>query len=177
MQELVNNCHKENIAVILDVVYNHQGPEGNYITAFGPYFTDKYKTPWGKAMNFDDDWCDGVRRFFIENALMWLRDFHIDGLRLDAIHAIKDFGAKHFLEELKENVDRLNEFSKTTHFLIAESDLNDVRYINSVKIGGYGMDLQWCDEFHHAIHASGNRRAGRILFRFWKYQSPLQVSQ
>ena len=153
LQALVDRCHRENIAVILDVVYNHTGPEGNYLTAFGPYFTEKYKTPWGKAINFDDDWCDGVRRFFIENALMWLRDFHIDGLRLDAVHAIRDFGAKHFLEELHENVNKLNEFSNVTHFLIAESDLNDIRYINPINIGGYGIDLQWCDEFHHAIHA------------------------
>ncbi len=153
LQKLADACHKEDIAVILDVVYNHSGPEGNYFAAFGPYFTEKYHTPWGKAINFDDEWCDGVREFFIENALMWLRDFHIDGLRLDAVHAIKDFGAKHFLEELHENVNRLNEFSNVTHFLIAESDLNDVRYINPADIGGYGMDMQWCDEFHHAIHA------------------------
>lgn len=153
LQSLVDTCHREKIAVILDVVYNHSGPEGNYLPAFGPYFTDKYKTPWGQAINFDDDWCDGVRRFFIENALMWLRDFHIDGLRLDAVHAIKDFGAKHFLEELKENVNKLNELTNNKHFLIAESDLNDVRYINPFNIGGYDMDLQWCDEFHHAVHA------------------------
>jgi maltooligosyltrehalose trehalohydrolase len=153
LQKLVDTCHKHNIAVILDVVYNHSGPEGNYLTAFGPYFTEKYKTPWGRAINFDHEWCDGVRRFFIENALMWMRDFHIDGLRLDAVHAIKDFGAKHILEELKENVNKLNDLDKGSHFLIAESDLNDVRYLNTQDIGGYGMDMQWCDEFHHSIHA------------------------
>ena len=153
LQRLVDACHNENIGVILDVVYNHSGPEGNYLAAFGPYFTEKYKTPWGRAINFDDEWCDGVRQFFIENALMWMLEFHIDGLRLDAVHAIKDFGAKHFLEELKENVIRLNEISKINHFLIAESDLNDVRYINSFNRGGYDLDLQWCDEFHHALHA------------------------
>ena len=153
LQKLVDACHQENIAVILDVVYNHLGPEGNYLSAFGPYFTDKYKTPWGKALNFDDEWSDEVRRYFVENALMWLRDFHIDGLRLDAVHEIKDFSAKHFLEELKDNTDKLNETSATTHFLIAESDLNDPRVIYPVEKGGYGIDLQWCDDFHHAVHA------------------------
>jgi maltooligosyltrehalose trehalohydrolase len=153
LQKLVDNCHKEDIAVILDVVYNHLGPEGNYLEAFGPYFTEKYKTPWGKAINFDDEWCDGVRKYFIENALMWFRDFHIDALRLDAIHAIRDFGAKHILEELMENVKELNKINGRNHLLIAESDLNDVRCINPQGMGGYGLDMQWCDEFHHAIHA------------------------
>ncbi len=153
LQNLVDACHQQGIAIILDVVFNHLGPEGNYLTQFGPYFTDKYKTPWGNAINFDDEWCDGVREYFLENALMWLRDFHIDGLRLDAVHAIKDFSAKHILQEIKEYVTRLNELTGKRHFLIAESDLNDVRYINSSKKGGYGIDIQWCDEFHHAIHA------------------------
>jgi maltooligosyltrehalose trehalohydrolase len=152
LQKLVDACHLIGIAVILDVVYNHLGPEGNYLEAFGPYFTDKYKTPWGKAINFDDEWSDGTRRYFIENALMWLRDFHIDGLRLDAVHAIKDFSAKHILEELKENTISLNELTGENHFLIAESDLNDARYINPFEKGGYNMDLQWYDEFHHALH-------------------------
>jgi len=152
LQNLVDAFHQQGLAVILDVVYNHLGPEGNYLWALGPYFTDKYKTPWGKAINFDDEWCDGVRKYYIENALMWLRDFHIDGLRLDAVHAIKDFSAKHILEEISENVKRLNELTGKVHFLIGESDLNDVRYINPPEKGGYGLDLQWCDEFHHAIH-------------------------
>lgn len=153
LQKLVDSFHHENIAVILDVVYNHLGPEGNYISAFGPYFIDKYHTPWGSAVNFDDEWCDGVRRFVIENALMWYRDFHIDGLRLDAVHAIRDFGAKHILEELKENTDKLSEHTGRRHLLIAETDLNDVRYINPFEKGGYAIDLQWCDEFHHSIHS------------------------
>lgn len=153
LQKLVDSCHAEGIALILDVVYNHLGPEGNYLPAFGPYFTDKYKTPWGQAINFDDEWCDGVRRYVIENALMWFRDFHIDGLRLDAVHAIKDFSARHILEELEENTGKLSEITGRTHLLIAESDLNDVRYINPVEKGGYQIDLQWCDEFHHALHA------------------------
>jgi maltooligosyltrehalose trehalohydrolase len=148
----VDSCHHENIAVILDVVYNHFGPEGSYIAAFGPYFTDNYKTPWGSAINFDDEWSDGVRNYYLENALMWFRDFHIDGLRLDAVHAIKDFGAKHILGEIKENTDRLNSATGKTHFLLAESDLNDVRIINPPERGGYGIDLLMCDDFHHALH-------------------------
>ncbi|MBE0661835.1 MAG: malto-oligosyltrehalose trehalohydrolase [Bacteroidales bacterium] len=150
---LIKACHQKEIAVILDVVYNHLGPEGNYLKAFGPYFTDRYKTPWGTAVNFDDACCDGVRHYFLENALIWLRDFHVDGLRLDAVHAIKDFSPKHFLQELSEEVLKLNEKADTQHFLIAESDLNDIRFIDSLSQGGYGLDAQWCDEWHHAIHA------------------------
>ncbi len=151
--KLVKACHEKGIAVILDVVYNHLGPEGNYLGAFGPAFTGKYTTPWGKAINYDDAWCDGVRQFFIENALMWLRDFHVDGLRLDAVHAIKDFSPKHFLRELSEKVNELNKASGRDHFLIAECDLNDTRYINPTEKDGYGMDAQWCDEWHHSLHA------------------------
>ncbi len=151
---LVSECHKQNIAVILDVVYNHLGPEGNYLAAAGPYFTDKYKTPWGSAINFDDAWCDGVRRYFMENALMWLRDFGVDGLRIDAVHAVKDLGAKHFLAEMAENIEELNRFTGKNHFLIGECDLNDVRYITPFGEGGIGLDSQWCDEFHHALHAA-----------------------
>lgn len=150
---LIKACHQKGIAVILDVVYNHLGPEGNYLEAFGPYFTDKYKTPWGKAINFDNAWCDGVRHYFLENALMWLRDFHVDGLRLDAVHAMKDFSPKHILQELSENVLKLNQKTNAQHFLIAECDLNDTRFIDPLTQGGYGLDAQWCDEWHHAIHA------------------------
>lgn len=152
LQRLVDHCHQQGMAVILDVVYNHLGPEGNYLSRFGSYFTDKYKTPWGKAINFDDAWSDAVRHFFLENALMWIRDFHIDGLRLDAVHAIKDFGAKHFLADLKRVVHEYNAENNQNHFLIAECDLNDVRYINPFEKGGYNLDAQWCDEFHHALH-------------------------
>ncbi len=153
LQKLVDTCHQKGLAVILDVVYNHLGPEGNYLGQFGPYFTDKYQTPWGAAINFDDAWCDGVRHYFIQNALMWLRDFHIDGLRLDAVHAIKDFGPVHFLAQLKEAVEDLNRSVGQEHFLMAECDLNDVKYLNALSVGGYEMDAQWCDEFHHALHA------------------------
>jgi maltooligosyltrehalose trehalohydrolase len=153
LQRLVDNCHQLGIAVILDVVYNHLGPEGNYLPRFGPYFTNKYQTPWGEAINFDDAFSDAVRTFFLENAMMWIRDFHIDGLRLDAVHAIKDFGAQHFLAELKEIVEDFKHTSGRKHFLIAECDLNDVKYLNPFEKGGYNMDAQWCDEFHHALHS------------------------
>ncbi len=153
LARLVSACHEKGIAVILDVVYNHLGPEGNYLPVAAPYFTDKYRTPWGSAVNLDDAWCNGVRRYFIENALMWLRDFDIDGLRLDAVHAMWDFGTKHFLAEMAESVERLKRHNGKTHFLIAECDLNDVKFITPQAEGGIGLDAQWCDEFHHALHA------------------------
>ncbi|RYZ00437.1 MAG: malto-oligosyltrehalose trehalohydrolase [Chitinophagaceae bacterium] len=161
LQQLVDACHARGIAVVLDVVYNHMGPEGNYLGAYGPYFTDKYQTPWGSALNFDDAWCDGVRRFFIENALMWFRDFHIDALRLDAVHAIKDLGALHFLRELREHVDALMSETGKTHYLVVECDLNDSRFIDPVELRGFGMDSQWIDEFHHALRvtATGEQSA------------------
>ncbi|MGZ8517255.1 MAG: malto-oligosyltrehalose trehalohydrolase [Chitinophagaceae bacterium] len=154
LQQLVDACHQKGLAVILDVVYNHLGPEGNYLDNYGPYFTDKYQTPWGTAINFDDAWCDGVRRYFIENALMWLRDFRIDALRLDAVHAIKDFSTVHILQEIKTHTDKLMEATGRRHYLIVESDLNDTRFINSIEKGGYGMDAQWNDEFHHALRVT-----------------------
>ena len=152
LKKLVNACHAKGIAVVLDVVYNHLGPEGNYLNDFGPYFTDKYQTPWGRSLNFDDAYCDGVRNYFIQNALMLFREFHIDALRLDAVHAIMDLSANHFLKELATEVNKLNLETGRKHFLIAESDLNDVRMINPIEKGGHGMDAQWSDEFHHALH-------------------------
>lgn len=154
LQHLVNTCHQKGLAVILDVVYNHLGPEGNYLGLFGPYFTDKYKTPWGNAINFDDAWCDGVRNYFIENALMWFRDFHVDALRLDAVHAIKDFSPVPILREIKQYVDQLMKATGRVHYLIVELDLNDNRFINSLEQCGYGMDAQWIDEFHHALRVT-----------------------
>jgi maltooligosyltrehalose trehalohydrolase len=155
LQQLVNICHAKGLAVVLDVVYNHLGPEGNYLNDFGPYFTEKYNTPWGKAINFDDAWCDGVRRYFVENMLMWFRDFHIDALRLDAVHAIKDFSPKHILLEMRERLNQLITESGRSHYLIVECDLNDTRFINPPKeAGGFGMDAQWIDEFHHALRVS-----------------------
>lgn len=153
LKQLVNACHAQGMAVILDVVYNHLGPEGNYLRDFGPYFTSKYNTPWGEAINFDDAYSDPVRNFFFQNALMWFRDYHIDALRLDAVHAIFDNGAKHFLQELQEHVHQLEEQEGREFILIAESDLNDVRLINPIERGGYGLAAQWNDDFHHVIHA------------------------
>lgn len=161
LMELVNACHQKGIAVILDVVYNHFGPEGNYFGEFGPYFTEKYNTPWGKAINFDDAWCDAVRHYFIENVLMWFRDFHIDALRLDAVHAIKDFSPVHILKEIKQYTDLLMQETGRIHYLIAELDLNDTRYIKPLEKGGYGLDSQWIDEFHHALYvSSGGKKEG-----------------
>lgn len=153
----VDACHQHGIAVILDVVYNHFGPEGNYFEDFAPYFTEKYSTPWGKAINFDDAWCDGVRHFFLENALMWFRDFHVDALRLDAVHAIKDFSAQHWLRELKIRTNELMEATGRQYHLIVELDLNDNRFINPVEKEGFGMDAQWVDEFHHALRVTAGQ--------------------
>lgn len=161
LMELVDACHKQDLAVILDVVYNHVGPEGNYFNEFGPYFTEKYNTPWGNAINFDDAWCDEVRQYFIQNVLMWFRDFHIDALRMDAVHAIKDFSPKHILQEMKEAVDQLMAETGRTHYLIIEFDLNDKRFIDPIEKNGYGIDAQWADEFHHALRVTaGGERNG-----------------
>ncbi len=151
-KRLINECHKKGIAVILDVVYNHLGPEGNYLRDFGPYFTDKYKTPWGDAINFDDKYSCEVRNFFIENAIHWFRHYHVDALRLDAIHAIFDMGAKHFLSELSERVEEFSQKQGRKYYLIAESDLNDSHVLIPRKSWGYGIDGVWCDDFHHSLH-------------------------
>lgn len=152
LKNMIDACHKKGIAVILDAVYNHMGPEGNYLAQFGPYFTEKYHTPWGAALNFDDKHSDEVRNFFLENALMWLEEFHFDGLRLDAIHEIIDRGARHLLRELSERIDELEEKTGRQYVLIAESDLNDTKVINSYEKGGFGLEGQWADDFHHALH-------------------------
>jgi maltooligosyltrehalose trehalohydrolase len=151
LKKLVDACHRAGLAVVLDVVYNHVGPEGNYLAEFGPYFTDHYRTPWGPAINFDGPGSDGVREFFIDNALYWLTEYHIDALRLDAIHSIYDLGARHVLAELAERFHQQAEQLGRRAWLIAESDLNDVRVIQPRSAGGYGLDAQWNDEFHHAL--------------------------
>lgn len=153
LKRLVDACHQKGLAVLLDVVYNHLGPTGNYLAVYGPYFTDRYHTPWGDAVNFDDTDSDQVRRFFIDNALMWLSDYHFDGLRLDAIHAIYDRSAIHFLKQLATEVQFLQAQARRPLALIAESDLNDPRVIRSIDQGGLGMHAQWSDDFHHALHA------------------------
>ena len=152
LKKLVDACHEKGLAVVMDVVYNHFGPEGNYTGKFGPYTTDRYRTPWGNAINFDDAYSSGVRRYFIENALSWLHDYHIDSLRLDAVHAIYDFGARHFLQALSEAVEISGSSRRLPTYLIAESDLNDPRLIRPVTQGGYQLDAQWSDDFHHALH-------------------------
>ncbi|MDD2366817.1 MAG: malto-oligosyltrehalose trehalohydrolase [Desulfuromonadaceae bacterium] len=153
LKRLVDACHSCGLAVILDVVYNHLGPEGNYLHAFGPYFTDRYRTPWGDAVNFDDSGSDVVRSYFISNAVHWIAEYHIDALRLDAIHGIYDFGALHILEELTKAVHSKGVELGRKVYVIAESDLNDVRVISAPQIGGYGLDAQWNDDFHHALRS------------------------
>jgi len=153
LKRLVNAAHEHGIACVLDVVYNHVGPEGNYLGEFAPYFTEKYKTPWGPAVNVDGEYSDGVRQFFIQNALEWITDYHFDGLRLDAVHGILDTSAQPFLAELADAVhERATQLAREV-VLIAESDLNDVRMIKPTGAGGMGMDAQWMDDFHHSLHA------------------------
>ncbi|HEY8324886.1 MAG TPA: malto-oligosyltrehalose trehalohydrolase, partial [Ktedonobacterales bacterium] len=154
LKRLVDACHARGLAALLDVVYNHLGPSGNYLSRFGPYFTDEYKTPWGMAINLDGAGSDEVRRFLCDNALMWLRDYHFDGLRLDAIHALYDRSATHLLEQMASEVAAL-EAQTGRHFaLIAESDLNDPRVVRSREAGGFGLAAQWSDDFHHALQAA-----------------------
>ncbi|GAB4032799.1 malto-oligosyltrehalose trehalohydrolase [Spirosoma jeollabukense] len=161
LQQLVDACHRRGLAVVLDVVYNHMGPEGNYFTDYGPYFTSKYITPWGNALNFDDDYNDSVRRYFIENVLMWFRDFHIDALRLDAVHAIYDASEIHLMRDIKQHVDQLMLETGRQHYLIIESDQNETKFIQPLADEGYGMDAQWNDEFHHALRVTaGGERSG-----------------
>jgi maltooligosyltrehalose trehalohydrolase len=148
----VRACHAAGLAVLLDVVYNHLGPDGNYLAQYGPYFTDRYKTGWGAAINYDGPQSDEVRRFVIDNALMWLGDYGFDGLRLDAVHAIFSFEAVHVLEELSIAVKALGKELGRTFVLIAESDLNDPRLVHARSRGGYGLDAHWADDFHHALH-------------------------
>ena len=161
LKTFVNACHQAGLAVILDVVYNHLGPEGNYLAEFGPYYTDQYRTPWGRAINYDSAGSDGVRRFVIENALYWLTEYHIDALRLDAIHGIFDFSARHILAELRDRFHEQAAALGQKAWIIAESDLNDVRVLHSHAAGGYAMDVQWLDEFHHAVrcYLTGANRA------------------
>jgi maltooligosyltrehalose trehalohydrolase len=151
-KRFVDACHARGLGVILDVVYNHIGPSGAYLDRFGPYFSGHNE--WGPALNVDGPGSDEVRRYAIENALGWLRDFHCDGLRLDAVHAIPDHRAVHLLEELAAEVDALSAGLRRPLSLIAESDLNDPRLITSREAGGYGLTAQWCDDIHHALHVA-----------------------
>lgn len=152
-KRLVDACHAQGFAVVLDVIYNHLGPEGTYLQEFAPYFTDHYRTPWGKAINFDGAWSDQVRDYFIENALYWFREFHVDGLRLDATHQMYDMSARHFLAELEERVTEFSARHGRQRHLIAESDLNDPGILVGRDGGGYGMQAQWLDDFQHCVDA------------------------
>ena len=153
LKRLVDACHREGLAFILDVVYNHLGPEGNYAGEFMPLYSERHKSPWGAGLNFDGADSDGVRRYFIENALYWLTEFHVDALRLDAVHEIIDTRPRHLLEELSEEFHAQARALNRQAFLIAESDLNDVRVIKPSEEGGHGVDAQWSDDFHHSLHA------------------------
>lgn len=153
LKRFVNACHGHGLAVLLDVVYNHFGPDGNYLSQFGPYFSDRYKTPWGDSVNLDGEGSVEVRRFLIDNALMWMRDYHFDGLRLDAIHALFDHSETHFLEQLAREVENLANQSGRDLVLVAESDWNDPKAVRPWENGGYGLTAQWSDDFHHALHA------------------------
>jgi maltooligosyltrehalose trehalohydrolase len=164
LKRFVDAAHNKGLAVLLDVVYNHFGPVGNYTGKFGPYLVESHRTPWGGAVNLEDSGANEVRRFFCDNALMWMRDFHLDGLRLDAVHAFVDRSAIHFLEQLAAEVEMLSATLARRLTLIAESDLNDPRVVTPREAGGLGMDAQWSDDFHHALFAvlSPNRAKGTM---------------
>ncbi|HSG39538.1 MAG TPA: malto-oligosyltrehalose trehalohydrolase [Thermoanaerobaculia bacterium] len=153
LKRLVDACHARGLAVVLDVVYNHLGPEGNYLSEFGPYFTERYKTPWGLAINYDGPHSDPVRRYFIENALHWIAEYHFDGLRLDAVHAIADASERPFLQELGTEVKALAEGLGRRVHVFPESDINTLFFLRPPERGGCGFDAQWTDDFHHCLHS------------------------
>lgn len=152
LKRLVEAAHRAGLAVLLDVVYNHLGPEGNYLSLFGPYFTERYHTPWGAAVNFDGPHSDAVRQFVIDNACMWVRDYHLDGLRLDAVHAIYDASPRHILAEIQQAVQREAARAGRTALVIAETSANDARLVHPAQRGGYALDGIWSDDFHHSVH-------------------------
>ena len=154
LKRFVDACHARGIGVVMDVVHNHLGPAGNYLPEFGPYLTEAHTTPWGPAVNLDRPGSDEVRRYVVDNALMWLRDYHVDGLRLDAVHALVDERATHLLEDLAVHVEALGAQLRKPLWMVAESDLNDARLVSSREAGGYGLDGQWADDVHHALHAT-----------------------
>jgi maltooligosyltrehalose trehalohydrolase len=154
LKRFVDACHARGLGVVMDVVYNHLGPAGNYLPEFGPYLTEAHTTPWGPAVNLDRPGSDEVRRYVLDNVAMWLRDYHVDGLRLDAVHALVDERATHLLEEMSVEVEALAAQLRKPLFLIAESDLNDARLVTSREGGGFGLDGQWADDVHHALHST-----------------------
>ena len=153
LKTLVNDCHTGGLAVFLDVVYNHLGPEGNYLGEFGPYFSRKHRTPWGPAINYDGTRCDQVRRFVVDNSLYWITEYHLDGLRLDAVHGIFDLSPKHILTEIGDAIRAQESYLGRKLHVIAESNLNDPKIISPKETGGYGLDAQWSDDFHHSVHS------------------------
>ncbi len=153
LARLVDACHAEGLAIYLDVVYNHLGPEGNYLGEFGRYFNDRYKTPWGSAVNYDGHGCDAVRDYALDNARMWLEEFHFDGLRLDAVHAVFDLGGRHILRAIEEVAEGVGDRRGWPATIVAESDLNDPRLLYPRERGGFALAAQWADDFHHAAHA------------------------
>ncbi|PKM90082.1 MAG: malto-oligosyltrehalose trehalohydrolase [Firmicutes bacterium HGW-Firmicutes-12] len=154
LKAFIDQCHQHDLAVILDVVYNHFGPEGNFLSFFGPYFTEKHQTPWGRAVNFDDKYCEFTRKMVLDNVRYWLETYHFDGLRLDAVHAIKDDSTPHILEEIATTAHYLASQLKRHCLVIAESDENNAQLITSIEEGGYGLDAQWLDDFHHVLHTA-----------------------
>lgn len=172
LKRLVDACHSKGIAVLLDVVYNHLGPEGNYLNRFGPYFTNKYRVPWGDAVNFDDDWCDGVREYFSENSCFWFEKYHLDGLRVDAIHMVFDTGAVNFWEIVRKKIDNMEQQFGRKFYLIAESDFNSPRVVKSPEMGGFGFDAQWLDDFHHALYVLLDKK-GRSRYEDFGYMEQL----
>ncbi|MET0387015.1 MAG: malto-oligosyltrehalose trehalohydrolase [Polyangiales bacterium] len=154
LKRFVARCHELGLAALVDVVYNHLGPDGNFLGEFGPYFTSRYQTPWGAAVNLDSAGSDVVRRFFVENACFWLEEYHFDGLRLDAVHALLDESAEHVLHELGAAVHALQPKLGKPLCVIAESDQNDPRLVSAPELGGFGLDAQWSDDFHHALHSA-----------------------
>ena len=188
LKRLVDACHSTGLGVVLDVVYNHIGPVGNFLSEFAPYFSERHHTNWGAAFNFDGPPSDEVRRFVVDNALMWIRDYHMDGLRLDAVHSIVDQTPMHMLEQLAQEVDPLGAELRRSTFVIAESDLNDPRLVRSRAAGGYGLDAAWSDDWHHALHAALTRErngyyedfgsldlVGKALRQGWVYDGQLSV--
>ena len=181
-KRLVEACHAGGLGVVLDVVYNHLGPVGNFLAEFGPYFSSRHTTDWGAALNFDGPGSDEVRRLVIDNELMWMRDYHVDGLRLDAVHAIFDQSPVHVLEQMRVEADALRSEVHRPLSLIAESDLNDPRFVRPREVGGYGLEGVWSDDWHHSLHTvlTGERTGyyedfgqvedlGKALRQAWVY--------